>query len=759
MKLKVKLIIVAVAIVLIPMLVSTFIMSSIVRRQNDTEIRNKINETMDKLNYTLRGLEIEYLNKVRSFANAEKVVLNTGLLFKYKKSLNEPAKKILQENLLQELKSLITGMNLDVIKVLSRDNELYAIIENRQSSGSLISDEITPIEILDVESMRYKIGQDELTQDSRARFRSQGEIIGYRTKENELLLQATAPIKRKNEVVGVVVLGKSLDAKFVEEMAFATGAEVAFFVQDKYIVGTLPEFAIPPKIKERMDSKPSLIVTKFKVNTEPFNFALSPIFRDGQLFGVIAVGLSNVPTIEKTAQTRRVLFIIATIGILLAVVVVYLWAGTVVRPVKHLVQGAEAIEDGDLEHKISVESSDEIGELASKFNEMTRSLKQSRDKLEEINKDLFYLKEYNENVVESIAAGIIVVDKDMKITMVNRGTESEFGIGREEVIGKEISQAFPSRNSKEFLGVLLKAIKTWEPYELSDIKRKTDQGTVVNNVRIYPLKDSGSKIVGSVIIVDNVTEKVQLQERLTRSEKLASVGQLSAGVAHEINNPLGVILNFIQILLKKPRERKETQEYLTRIEKETKRIARIVQGLLDFARQSKPDFSSIHINRVLEETLILTEYQILLRNIKIVKKFSHNLPQTMGDAGRLKQVFINIIMNAAQAMPEGGTLTIATTRSSKSQKLLDKANFIEISFRDTGCGIPEEYVSHLFDPFFSTKEGSKYGTGLGLSISYGIIEEHHGSIDVKSEPGKGTAFTIKLPIRIEEPLREKMKSM
>lgn len=740
MKLKVKLIIVAVAIVLIPMLVSAFIMSSIVRRQNDTEIRNKINETMDKLNHTLKGLEVEYLNKVKSFANTERIVLNTGVLFKYKKFFNEPAKKILQKNLLQELKSLTTGMNLDVIKVLSRDNELYAIIENRQSN------EMTPMQPPGIESMRYKTGQDELIQDSRARFKNQEEFIGYKIKENELLLQAIAPIERRNEVVGVVVLGKSLDAKFVEEMAFATGAEVAFFIQDKYIVGTLPEFTIPPKINEHMHSKPGLIVTKFKVNTEPFNFALSPMFRDGQLFGVIAVGLSNVPTIEKTAQTRRVLFIMATIGILLAVVVAYFWAGTVVRPVKHLVRGAEAIENGDLEHKIAVESSDEIGELASKFNEMTRSLKQSRHKLEEINKDLFYLKEYNENVVESIAAGIIVVDKDMRITMVNAGTESEFGISREEIIGREISQAFPSRNSKEFLGILLKAIKTWEPYELSDIKRKTDQGTVINNVRIYPLKDSENQIAGSVIIVDNVTEKAQLQERLSRSEKLASLGQLSAGVAHEIRNPLGVIKSSAQMLrdeFKPIKARDEYQELTTFIIEEVNRLNRVITEFLSFARPTPPNLQRVNINKIIEKTIqLIASQEKVTPDVKIKVGVSKNLPLLMVDPEQIVQVLLNIVLNGLQAMPERGELRVT---ASCVEDVEDKysASFIQVQITDTGEGIPVSIRDKIFNPFFTTKEE---GSGLGLAIVHKIIENHKGFIEVESEVGKRTTFKIFLPL-------------
>jgi len=226
------------------------------------------------------------------------------------------------------------------------------------------------------------------------------------------------------------------------------------------------------------------------------------------------------------------------------------------------------------------------------------------------------------------------------------------------------------------------------------------------------------------------------QEEISKSERLALIGRLAAGVAHEINNPLGGILLLSSILLKKaPTEGKE-RENLERIAKEAERAKGIVQGLLDFARQREPEIQATNIHDVINRTLGLFENQTLFQNINIVRDFADDLPAAQADPSQIQQVFANIIVNAAEAMKGRGTLTVATrTRSSDE---------VEISFHDTGEGISDEVLPHLFEPFFTTKEAGK-GTGLGLSISCGIVEKHAGSMSVSSTIGSGTEFVVNLP--------------
>jgi two-component system, NtrC family, sensor kinase len=208
-------------------------------------------------------------------------------------------------------------------------------------------------------------------------------------------------------------------------------------------------------------------------------------------------------------------------------------------------------------------------------------------------------------------------------------------------------------------------------------------------------------------------------------------------VAHEINNPLTGVLTFSSLLLKKVDEDHPWKKDLETIVQQTSRCRNIVKGLLDFARQRKPDKKHWDINALLDTTLTLLEKQAPFQNIQIIKDFKRELPKLLIDGDQIQQVFMNIILNAADAMAgNGGTLRIKTE---------SKDGTVEVSFSDTGCGIPKDHLSKLFDPFFTTKTTGK-GTGLGLAISYGIIQSHNGDIKVESEAGKGSTFRIKLPI-------------
>jgi two-component system NtrC family sensor kinase len=233
--------------------------------------------------------------------------------------------------------------------------------------------------------------------------------------------------------------------------------------------------------------------------------------------------------------------------------------------------------------------------------------------------------------------------------------------------------------------------------------------------------------------------KEYTRQQIMRSERLATLGQLSAGVAHEINNPLTGVLTYVRLIKKRLDKRGDEdgdfRRYLDKVEKETERCSTIVKNLLDFARQSEPNLKSVDINLIINESLDLLEHKIRLQNVEVEKGFG-SVPRLTADFAQLQQVFMNLIINAVEAMDKGGKLIIST-------KVLNELKMVEIDFIDTGVGIPKENLSQIFDPFFTTKTK---GTGLGLSVVFGIISRHKGEIDVKSDVGKGTIFTIRLPI-------------
>jgi two-component system NtrC family sensor kinase len=238
-------------------------------------------------------------------------------------------------------------------------------------------------------------------------------------------------------------------------------------------------------------------------------------------------------------------------------------------------------------------------------------------------------------------------------------------------------------------------------------------------------------------VQERTQELQQVQDQLIRAGKMAALGELAAGVAHEINNPLTGVLTFSSLMLKRVDENHPWKKDLDNIVQQTTRCRNIVKGLLDFARQRKPDKKEWDINTLIDQALTLVENQARFQNIKIIREFRKDIPMLLVDADQIQQVFMNIIINAADAMTgDGGILTVKTDLNN---------GIAEISFADTGRGINKEHLSKLFTPFFTTKETGK-GTGLGLAISYGIIQSHNGEIDVKSEVGKGSTFRIRLPI-------------
>lgn len=235
---------------------------------------------------------------------------------------------------------------------------------------------------------------------------------------------------------------------------------------------------------------------------------------------------------------------------------------------------------------------------------------------------------------------------------------------------------------------------------------------------------------------ERTAELVRMQTRVAQSERLASVGMLAAGVAHEINNPLGGILALTALAIEDLPAEDPRRENLEEVLRQTERCRDIVKHLLEFSRQAEVVVAELDVNDVLERTLALVRRQSIFFNVELVKDLDTALPPVLGDASQLQQVFMNVVMNAVQAMEERGTLTIATSSRAGTE--------VEVRIRDTGCGIPAEHLDHIFDPFFTTGKGTQ-GTGLGLSIAYGIVAKHHGAITVESQVGVGSTFVIRLP--------------
>lgn len=353
--------------------------------------------------------------------------------------------------------------------------------------------------------------------------------------------------------------------------------------------------------------------------------------------------------------------------------------------------------------------------------------------------ELMQLRSYSENVVESINLGVAVVSASGEITVWNSSMTALTGIAKDEAEGRLISEAIPKE-----LAAALEEVKDGSDWLVDGVRRiykahiKLGEGKVrLLNVVLTPFISVDSVNTGTLLVLDDITDKVRLENQLQQAEKLSSIGLFAAGLAHEVNTPLAGISSYAQMLIDETSSSDPRRDLLERIEMQTFRASEIVNNLLNFARFSDSDFEEVNINNLMMDTLSLLEHQFRNSNVEIELDCDPTLPRTIGNGGKLQQVFMNLFLNAKDSMPRGGRLTIRTFK---------RASELFIEVNDTGTGISREDIKRIYDPFFTTKSVGE-GTGLGLSVSYGIIQEHSGRISVESELGKGTTFSVALPLQ------------
>ena len=455
------------------------------------------------------------------------------------------------------------------------------------------------------------------------------------------------------------------------------------------------------------------------------------------------------------------------------------------RPIHVLQKGSEVTGSGDLDYKVGTDAKDEIGQLSRAFDKMTGDLKKT-----------VVSRDYVDNIVNSMADILVVVTPDGKIEKVNRAVLDVLGYNKEELIGKDASLLFPEEGGEKILlkGTELEKLimeGTLKNYEIN-FKAKDGKkipvlfsNAVIRGMDHLPggptkdceaYKEKGvhcEKILSIVCVAKDITERRQAEERLQKAytelretqaqliqtEKMDAVGRMASGVAHEVKNPLGIILQGINYFEGEiPPTQKGNYEMLQMMKDSIKRADSIVGALLDFSRMEELHMKPEDINSILENSALLIQHEMKLKNIEVIKDFGKDLPKVLIDKGKMEQVFVNVFSNAIHAMPKGGKLFIRTYRKQFNEirfrvgrrkagedYFLPKEFAVITEIEDTGVGIPEDVSRKIMDPFFTTKKTGE-GTGLGLSIVHKIIDMHRGFIDIKSKTGKGTKVAIALKI-------------
>ncbi|WP_432820867.1 ATP-binding protein [Trichloromonas sp.] len=345
------------------------------------------------------------------------------------------------------------------------------------------------------------------------------------------------------------------------------------------------------------------------------------------------------------------------------------------------------------------------------------------------------LHQLNDRIFKSANLGIYTIDAKMRISSWNPAMEDMSGVAESAAIGKDLFELFPQLVGEGFRDSVLRVMDKGGAEKIRLEHRNFKGELRFQKRRLAPLRDGG-RMSGVVVIVEDITEFRRLMDQTVQSEKLAEVGRLSAGIAHEINNPLSVIAYAAQLLLREEDIPAFQKEIVERIDGEVDRLKALTGSLLTFSRAQETKKRAIDLNEVLRDVLRLVRYELSRHSVQLVEDYGA-LPLVWADANKIKQVFINLVMNASHVMPKGGTLTVRTQTINGAE--------VEALVADTGSGIPAAIREQIFEPFFSTKKEGE-GTGLGLYICRNIISEHEGRISVESAEGQGTVFRIVLPL-------------
>ncbi len=478
-----------------------------------------------------------------------------------------------------------------------------------------------------------------------------------------------------------------------------------------------------------------------------------PVIVDHQKWGTVRVGLSKHRMEAEIRQMRWELAGLTLVTLLIGGVAAALVARRISRPVQQLAEGAAAISRGDLNQRIEPTTQDEIGRLAAAFNHMAGQLRHQRGALEDANaelrrrfEELADLKTYTDNVLASLTTGIVTVDLDGRVVTLNPAAELMTGFFAGEVGGRYCTEVFAA--TPELGEMLMETIATRAalPGIAVTLHRRNGRSVPVE-LSTAPLKGVEGKDLGVIAVFRDVTVVRELEQRLRRSDRLAALGSLAAGLAHEIKNPLTSLLTFSRHLERKFDDEQFRRKFQSVVPRELERINGIVERLLELARPSRLQFTPVRLPALLDRVLELYANQIEVKGVRVVRHFAQDVAPVWGDQEALYQAFVNLVANALDAMEAGGRLTLRLGWGAADEVFVAARRGahrrVKIEVQDTGAGIPPSAADRIFNPFFSTKEG---GTGLGLSLTHKIVEDHGGAIDFQSVPGAGTTFRIVLPL-------------
>jgi PAS domain S-box-containing protein len=528
---------------------------------------------------------------------------------------------------------------------------------------------------------------------------------------------------------------KRLDQEFCAQLTLNRKSRVVLLLGQRELAASGP----PPAPAFDPRAMPSSYLERYnqRLGGERLNLAFQRIGRLEQqeqgeeLF--LGTFLSNEPYNRRILQAGQGVLLISAAGALATCLLSLYLSRNITHPIASLLSAMQRLKAGAYDTRVGTRGGYEIRRLFGGFNDMAEKLAGSRAALQDNLQETLLLKEYNEKIINSIRAGIAIVDRDLRVEKANRAFQGCFGLDGREVLGARLESLGIDLVDAPLLE-RIRSILSGQQDSFAEVKRSA--GGRVFELKLYPFFSPGAghpQASGCILMAEDVSAKTELEQKIFQAEKLSSISMLSAGMAHEINNPLSSILTNVQNLLEEePGSARRVS--LKWIEQETRRIARLVQELLNFASAGSPQPGGCALNPVVEQTVGLLS-RSLPEGIRIDTRLAADLPPSAASADELKQVVLNLVKNSIQAIDGQGRILVRTCLDRRDGGL-------SLVVSDTGRGMPRELIPRIFDPFFTTKDG---GTGLGLSVVYGIVTKYGGALTVRSREGRGTRIALSLP--------------
>ena len=705
MSLRPKLLLFALIALAVPVL-SILLFSSVVIYKNELVSHWRyLDQTAELIVDDIEETELSYLSFVSEFAEDEYVKTKLYVHAKYRDYLSDSA---LAWDLVP-LRDFVSGYSL------THGIETISVYESFSSEYKRV------LYLGNSTNVPYRIEKD--IDPAKLRYMFYDQFL------NCMYANFLRPVYSEEKITGLVLFQRAFDNNYFYNFTLKQEIDLAVVV-DKKIVYSSSNGQHRQSVENLIDSGAER--SYFRSKDAVFYMVMHPVdFGRDYSGAIVTISRGNSILHSGGSQIIR-LSLLGIAAIVIAIFLFYIWGLQLIRTIQSLFVGTNEVSRGNFNYRLGVNRKDELGKLAYNFNQMVDTIKAGKDNLEQKNKELRLMNYYIDAVFHSLDVSTIVVDRNYHPVLINDNAKNKLNLQPEIEVEDLFGLSFFGSNAAFFKQRIDEVFQTGDYKNVQEITI----GDAFYTVDLFPIKDTGDGVSGVIIIVINVTDREIMKQELLKSQKIAAIGQVSASLAHELNNPISIILNHVELLQSKKLSEEEEETFLDRVHSGIVRINKIIDSLLQFSRNEMMETKSTDVHQVILQ--IFEIFHPICQKKKIACEINHNAASSIvhGNATLLKQLFLNLIKNAIES--------IHHDHGSLKTTLRNEDNTLKVDIADNGKGIHPSVVGKIFDPFFSSK--AHPNIGLGLPLCKEIAEKHRGTIEVVSSEDDGTTVTVTLPL-------------